>query len=285
MNTNRHIAILVNPLSGKGQHKTIIPLLKKKLAVETINYTLFDQELPNNLSGFTDLIILGGDGTVNYVINHFKEILCPISIIPCGTGNDVAFHLLGEQTIESYCQTAINGHPTPIDAGICNGQLFLNGVGIGFDGWVVKKLMVKKWLTGKAAYYSTVISLLLFYKEQFVALTMDGKTFRCNLFMLSVANGSSYGGGFKVAPFAQMNDGELETILVTKIGLLERIKNLPVIENGKHLNKPYPFIQYQQNRHLQLNSPKKLTAHLDGELMEASNFDIRILCNQFKIRI
>lgn len=236
------------------------------------------------MDAFTDLIIMGGDGTINYTINHFREITIPIGLIRCGTGNDFTDLLLGKRSMDNYIETALFGTPNLVDAGICNNRLFLNGAGIGFDGWIVKNLLAKKLFTGKAAYYSTVISLLFFYREQQITVTIDEKTFTDSMFMLSAANGKAYGGGFKVAPNASVTDGLLECIWVKKISLFKRLRYLPVLEKGKHLDKPLPFIHYQQAKQLTIKSEFPLHAHLDGEHLMANTFEIKILPQHFVIR-
>ncbi|TAE84998.1 MAG: hypothetical protein EAY81_07010, partial [Bacteroidetes bacterium] len=134
-------------------------------------------------------------------------------------------------------------------------------------------------------YYLTVLRLLLLYKETKVEIWLDGeKATQEKLFMMSAANGITYGGGFKVAPFAQMNDGWLEVITVKKINILSRVSYLPVIEKGQHLNKPLPFIAYQQAKQITIKSEEPLQAHLDGEWMQANDFTINILPAQYLIR-
>lgn len=162
---NRNIAIVCNGKSGKGKPLKLLPLLESYLAQQNIAFQSFITSIPESLSGFSDLVIMGGDGTINYTLNHIADITIPIGIIRCGTGNDFTEMLFGKQTVHEQFNTGLLGTPKAVDAGICNGKLFINGVGIGFDGWVVKKLLAKKLFTGKAAYYSTVISLLLSTKN------------------------------------------------------------------------------------------------------------------------
>jgi diacylglycerol kinase (ATP) len=284
LNTTRHIAIVCNPQSGKGLPVKWLPSVKQVLQHHQFSFEVFTQHLPNSLHPFTDLLIMGGDGTLNFVLNHFKDIPIPIGIIRCGTGNDFSDLLMGKKTLKAYIETALFAKPKPIDAGICNNRYFLNGVGIGFDGWVVKRLLAKKIFSGKAAYFSTVISLLFFYKERLVQISCNNNLIETPLFMLSVANGQTYGGGFKVAPFAKPNDGLLDVITVTKISLFTRLRYLPVIEKGKHLDTSLPFIQYAQTNMITLQCDKPLHAHLDGEHLVASQFDIQILPSHVYIR-
>jgi diacylglycerol kinase (ATP) len=240
--------------------------------------------MPTSLETYTDLIIMGGDGTINYTINHFREIRIPIGLIRCGTGNDFTDLVLGKRSMDSYIETALFGSPNPVDAGVCNNRLFLNGAGIGFDGWIVKNLLAKKLFTGKAAYYSTVISLLFFYKEHQITIKVDDNEYTDSMFMLSAANGKAYGGGFNVAPKASITDGLLECIWVKKISLFKRLRYLPVLEKGKHLDKPHSFIQYHQAKTITINSEFPLHAHLDGEHLMANTFEIKILPKKFVIR-
>lgn len=284
MNSTRNIAIVCNPKSGKGKPLQLLPLFEKFITQHQFNYQSFTGNLPNNLNNFTDLVIMGGDGTINYTLNHFKNINIPVGMISCGTGNDIATLLLGNTSTQQQFETALFGAIQKVDAGMCNQKLFINGIGIGFDGWVVKRLLAKNLLQGKAAYYSTVISLLLFYNETKVSINIDGEQNETNLFMLSAANGKTYGGGFKVAPLAEVNDGLLEIIVVDKLPILKRLRYLPVIENGKHLNKPLSFLTYKTGKKITVQSTQKLKAHLDGEYMESNSFDIEILPQFLSIR-
>ena len=284
MNEPRNIAIICNPKSGKGKPLQLLPLFENFITQHQFNYQSFTGNLPNNLNNFTDLVIMGGDGTINYTLNHFKHINIPVAMISCGTGNDIATLLLGNTSTQQQFETALFGAIQKVDAGMCNHKLFINGVGIGFDGWVVKRLLAKNLLRGKAAYYSTVISLLLFYNETKVSINIDGEHNETNLFMLSAANGKTYGGGFKIAPLAEVNDGLLEIIVVDKLPVLKRLKYLPVIENGKHLNKPLPFLTYKTGKKITVQSTQKLKAHLDGEYMEANHFEIEVLPQFLSVR-
>jgi diacylglycerol kinase (ATP) len=281
---NRHIAIICNPKSGKGKPLQLLPLVEAQILKNGFSSQSFVEQLPSTLETFTDLIIMGGDGTINYTINHFRKIAIPIGLIRCGTGNDFTELLLGKKSVEESIQIALFAEAQSVDAGLCNDRLFLNGAGIGFDGWIVKNLLAKKLFTGKAAYFSTVISLLLFYKERTITITIDEDQFTNPLFMLSAANGKTYGGGFKIAPKASWNDGLLECVWVKKISLPKRLRYLPVLEKGKHLDKPLSFIQYQRAKNITIESEYPLHAHLDGEHLEAKRFDIKTLPWYFSIR-
>ena len=280
----RYVAIVCNPKSGKGKPLKVLTHFENFLSQHGFLYQTYIHNMPKHLNGFTDLVILGGDGTINYVINHFKDITIPIGIIACGTGNDMAKSMHAKRNLQQQFEAVIFGKEQQVDAGICNDKLFLNGVGIGFDGWIVKRLLAKRIFNGKAAYYSTVLTLLAFYKESSVTICVDDITFNDNLFMLSAANFQTYGGGFRVAPHAITDDGLLDIITISKLPFWKRLKYLPVIEKGHHLNTKLPFVQFHHSKKLTLTATKTLHAHLDGEHMESHEFSIQIMPHKYTFR-
>ncbi len=275
-------AIICNPKSGKGSALKVLPRFENYLKSVSIAYEVFTGPLPDSLEPFTCLVIMGGDGTINYTINHFKTITVPIALISCGTGNDFTTLFLGKTSLQEQFEIACAHEMVNVDAGTCNGKLFINGVGIGFDGWVVKKNLGKRFFSGQLAYLSTILSLLFFYKESEVSIEIDGKSITHDIFMLSIANGQTYGGGFTVAPLAHPGDGLLEFIGIKKISLFNRLRYLPVIEKGKHLN--LPFVIYHQAKQVKVSCIHKLQGQLEGEWMESNTFDIAILPKAFRIK-
>lgn len=273
----RYVAIVCNPMSGKGMPLKVLPEFEAFLNQQGYLHQTYIHHMPKHLNGFTDLVILGGDGTVNYVLNHFKQITIPIGIVACGTGNDIAMAMHGKKSLQQQFEAVLNGDLHPTDAGMCNQKLFLNGVGIGFDGWVVKRLLAKRLFSGKAAYYSTVISLLAFYKESAVEITVDNHVFETHLFMLSAANFQTYGGGFMVAPNANSKDNQLDIVTISKLPVWKRLKYLPVIEKGKHLELNLPFVDFKNGQQITIKAKHTLQAHLDGEHLQDSTFSISIL--------
>lgn len=260
----------------------ILPILERFLSSQNKKYETFQIKFPSDLSKYSCLIIIGGDGTVNYVLNHFKNISIPISFIKGGTGNDYATLHLGNVSLEKQLEVAIQSKTVAVDAGICNEKIFINGVGIGFDGWVVKSNLGKRFFTGITAYYSTIISLLLFYKESTIQIITPEETWQQPTFMMSIAKGKTYGGGFKVAPNANPCNGHFDFITIGKIGLLQRFRYLPVIEKGKHLL--LPFVKGVATKKITIIASHPLQAHLDGEWMESQKFTIEILPKKYLIK-
>jgi diacylglycerol kinase family enzyme len=97
--------------------------------------------------------------------------------------------------------------------------------------------------------------------------------------MINIANGKAYGGGFKVAPKANIEDGLLDLNIVGEIASFKRFYYIPVIEKGKHLD--LSFIQYHHTKKVEINSANALPAHMDGEYFSSDHFIIECLPKRF----
>ncbi|UYQ91997.1 YegS/Rv2252/BmrU family lipid kinase [Chitinophaga horti] len=279
----RNFAIYGNARAGKGAMRSILQKVCSTFEKQGILYAIFDHDLPPSLSTFTDLLVIGGDGTMNYVANHFGDIIIPISLISSGTGNDFACALQGARLgVEEQLRVAIEGRVRWLDAGICNDRIFVNGVGLGFDGRVVKAMRNGSWFSGGLAYYAKVLPLLFSYKERYLSITTDNGAFNGYYFMIAIANGSSYGGGFQVAPDADMADAMLDVVFIREITLRDRLFNLHKVRRGEH--EGVPFISKVRTRGIRISSPAPLDVHLDGEYTKGKDFSIMIAPCKYRFR-
>lgn len=273
----KNIALLCNPTIEKAVRITdeIAILLRNK----NIRFSIFTRYWPTVWDAFTEAWIIGGDGTINFFINTYPEFGLPIALFAGGTGNDLHWTLYGETTVAAQVETFLKAHTMPVDAGICNGKLFINGVGIGFDGVIVKSMSGKKKRAGKASYLLSILKHIFLYKEKNCAITYNDETFTEDCFMISIANGKRYGGGFQVAPNASVTDGLLDAMIVGRIDAPKRLRYLPVIEKGEHVN--LPFVKYSQTKTVFIKSDIALPAHMDGEYFSADTFEIQCLESRF----
>lgn len=279
------VAIFVNPYAGTGKYRLIETELSKFLIKQQIIFVVYDKTWPVKLNDFTHLFVVGGDGTLNHFLNAYPHTKIPISLFKAGSGNDFAWKLNGRNSLAQQLQTALNGVPHAIDAGVCNGRLFINGVGIGFDGAVVKNLAgARKWLSGSFAYYWTVVRTISGFKSRNLKFCFEdkGRGLKARCFMVTIANGSRYGGNFMVAPQSSLTDNELDLVIIEAVAVLKRYFYLPRMKKGRHLS--LPFVKTSKIKSIQIEAEKPLAAHLDGELMVASKFEIKVLPAHFIFR-
>ena len=278
-NKNKHIAIVCNPQAGNGKALQVADKIVVHLKTKEIFYSLFTAQWPQVWNDITEAWIVGGDGTLNYFINQYPDIQIPLSIFKGGTGNDFQELLYGNIILEEQIDKVLNGSPHLVDAGICNKKLFLNGIGIGFDGSIVKELLNKKKKSGRRIYLSTVLKKILFYKGIDHTIEFDDRNISEKLLMVNVANAKTEGGGFCVAPNASIEDGKLDLNIVKELNSLQRLIYLSKIEKGKHLD--LPAILYYQIKKIKISASILISAHMDGEYFETNSFIIECLPKRF----
>ena len=275
----RHIAIVCNSTHENVKALSVTGSISLLLKGMGIRHQCFTVQWPEHFNVFSEAWIVGGDGTLNCFINRYPDIDIPLSIFQGGSGNDFHFMLYGDIDIEHQVELVLQSAPSRVDAGVCNKRLFLNGVGIGFDGAIVKDLLGRRKLPGKSSYLLSILKNIAGYHEKPCALEIKGETISQDCLLISVANGKRFGGGFNVAPKASVDDGLLDINIVGKISPFQRIRYLPVIEKGEHMD--LPFVQYRQVKKVRISAPVQLHAHIDGEYICDTVFNIELLPERF----
>jgi diacylglycerol kinase (ATP) len=287
----RKIFVVVNPVSGKMKSLRILTDLRMALEKHGIDYGVFETTEKKDAwhlvsvaldSTFTDLIIVGGDGTINQAVNGMSHDI-PIGLLAAGTGNDyVKCFNLGAK-IEDQIQTAIFGNPVAVDVGLCNGRKFLNGVGIGFDGQIVADMLQKRTvIQGPAKYYYHVLKNLAGYTAKKFEFERDGAIENKDLILLCIAKGTTFGGSFRLTPKAQLSDGFLHVCEIAEMSPSKRFLNINRLQSGTH--HELEEVQLSKALIVNISHHSQLNAHMDGEYFGKPPFDFGILPNAVKIR-
>jgi diacylglycerol kinase family enzyme len=278
------VAILTNTQSGKHKGENTAQWLNSKLSILGIQSSIFTNDWPSNetLHSFTDCFIIGGDGTINFFINRYPDCKIPLVLFNGGTGNDFAWKLYGGLSNEALLESIFQRTPQYIDAGKVNDRLYINCLGIGFDGEIVASMKTIRFIGGHFGYLLAVIYKILFFKESFLKIRTAEQQIEGYFLLALFVNSSRAGGGFFIAPTAQINDGYLDMVLANKMPVWKRLWYLPIIKKGKHLH--YPFITHQLGKTFTIESDNPLPIQLDGELFYAKKLEICNLSNQFLFR-
>lgn len=289
---SRKIFVIWNPFAG-GKALRVCKKLSETLNNQEVDYQVFDTNESKSATttvselldaSFTDLIIIGGDGTINESVNGLNHDI-PVSILPAGTGDDFIKNVAIGKTLEVQIDTAINGEIKRIDLGQCNDRKFVNGVGIGFDGQIVEDMASKRvpLLRGHAAYYYHVLRILGGYKERRFDYQIDNQSLKKNLILLTVGNGTTFGGGFKLMPEATIDDGLLEICEIGKVSGLRRFLNINKLSNGTHGS--LDEINFYKAKSVKVEANDMLFAHIDGERMGQPPFELKILPKAMQLRV
>jgi YegS/Rv2252/BmrU family lipid kinase len=281
MSESGTIAILGNVKAGRHHAERIAREIIAILESRAIPYQYFGHQWPASLSSFHSLWVIGGDGTMNYLINHVSGHVPPMVLFKAGTGNDFAKQLYGNASVKQTVEIALAATPRPVDAGICNGQYFINIAGIGFEGEVLKHMKAIRWLGPFWGYNLAVIRVIMGFREPVYNITIDdGRIDTKMLLLLMVSNAPETGGGFRVSPLAEVNDGKLDLVTVTRLGALKRLIHLPSVRKGKHLS--LPFVEHRTLRKISITADREVKAQLDGEMISGKQFEIEICPAKFQ---
>ncbi|MCK5372585.1 MAG: hypothetical protein KAQ62_28675, partial [Cyclobacteriaceae bacterium] len=201
MPEKRNILIVINPAAGRSSYEKRLQLLEDRLKETKADYELFFTEhddtgklekVIDGDSSIDEVFVMGGDGTLNYVVNEIQGSNLPISIVSNGTGNDSVKSIHGELNFERQVDIALNGIVRKFDLGICNGRYFVNGVGIGFDGEVVKEMVERGNKRGTHIdYLLTVLRIVAGFKEKTLHFSMDGNRFQRKILIFTISNGTT----------------------------------------------------------------------------------------------
>jgi YegS/Rv2252/BmrU family lipid kinase len=277
-----NIALAVNPLAGKGRALKVSAGILAVLHKMQIRHSVFTHNWPRTFDDFTDVWITGGDGTLNYFINHYPSIQLPLSIFKGGTGNDFSWKLYGDISFEEQVNRVLQSAPVPVDAARSNEYLFLNGVGIGFDGEILESMKAIRFIGGHMGYYLLVLKKILSFKESVFEIYSHHQILHEKLLLVMINNSSRTGGGFHVSPKASVTDGLLDLVIAKPVNILKRFFYLPKVQKGKHLDMS--FVKHVVAEEFTVECEKEMPAQLDGDLIRASRFTISILKNKFLFR-
>jgi diacylglycerol kinase (ATP) len=276
----RKIAFIVNPNAGTRGKENIIDTLRARIP-SNINFEVINwnnkhsfNEIKNLLlkNDYTDLVAVGGDGTVNEVAKVAMEKNVPLGILPHGSGNGLARSLGIPMKLEKALDVIVNGNIRSIDGGLINKKFFFCTSGVGFDahiGFLFASLKNR----GLWGYVRTTLKELFKYKASEYRLTMNGSTFTREAFLITFANAGQYGNDFYIAPEADLNDGMLHVAIFKPFMLLSSpLIFLRFIFRKAHTSR---FIETFVTDKLLLRRVEKGPIHYDGEPGEAG-FDLEI---------
>jgi len=268
----RKYFLIVNLIAGRGRCKQLFPKIRQELDRRKIDYDLHYTNEPMEAvdvakmgieAGFTHLVAMGGDGTVNEVVNGMYGSDAVLAVIPAGTGNDFIRSLGIPDDPVGALDTLIHGKERTIDIGrVAEDRCFVNGLGVGLDAKVAQTVLQKERRHATAYLFAAIKEALRFPAFP-VEITTEEGSFSLDCVSLGIANAPYCGGGFKLAPRATMTDGLIDIAAIGDFPKLERLIRLPQARAGKHLG--LSRVRYQQTTRAEITSSSKLVAHIDGE--------------------
>jgi diacylglycerol kinase (ATP) len=197
-----------------------------KYVIEKTNYGGHATQLAKDAvsNNYSHVVAIGGDGTVNEVVQVLAQSNCILGIVPCGSGNGLARHAQIPLNIDAAVKNCKDGKAELIDLGKANNVFFISNAGVGIDALVCNDIKTSKY-RGLKMYAFQVSKRYFSYKPDQYAIQIDEqKAFEQQGFFLNVANGKEFGYGFQIAPEAGLQDGILDIIIVNSMNIGKGIK-------------------------------------------------------------
>ena len=269
----KHVFI-VNPISGRGKALKVSLGIKKICEEEKLDYLIHYTNGPKDatriakkVKGSKNIIYsVGGDGTLNEVLNGVIGTKNMLAVIPAGSGNDF-YRTLSKMDDEMPL----------IDVGKVNGKYFLNVVSIGIDAEVAKNAEVMKKLKVPTSqiYNASIVYTFFKYKFKDIEFSVDNTRSKNKCTILTICNGKMYGGGYKIAPEALLSDGYFDVYIVDKISKPTLPFLLGKLKKGTH--ESLKEVHKSKATKIKFKCDYDLVCNVDGEIMIDRKFNIKIL--------
>ena len=279
--------VIVNPVAGARSTRRKWPIINRLL--ERIGLT-FDFNYTEGVGhaielaqaaasdGYSYLVAVGGDGTVNEVANGIllsrNAAATVLGVVSTGTGSDFARSAGLARDYTTACNNLTSSKRLTIDVGVVEYQsggetherFFVNSAGVGFDAAVVKETeRLPKFFGGTIPYVAGMLRTLVSYRNKNIVLKVGDEEERKRVLNVAVANGNYCGGGMRIAPDAELDDKLLDVVVFGDMSKFEILKEFPTIYKGTHIN--HPKVSVKKAANVSIESAKPMLVYADGELL------------------
>ncbi|HSR31295.1 MAG TPA: diacylglycerol kinase family protein [Anaerolineae bacterium] len=290
------VRLILNPAAGRGAGARLAPAIVECLRDHDLDFQIETTDGPGHATrlahdatakGEGVLVAVGGDGTVNEVLNGLMLAQggpdrMALGVLPIGTGNDFAYGAGVPLDLTEACRVIAQGRTKMIDVGLFHPdneepRYFGNGIGMGFDAVANIESRKVKRLRGTLLYLVAVLRTLAFYYHApQTNIQFDAEELSQPSLMVSVMNGRRMGGGFYMTPTSQIDDGVLDLCVAAKVSRSKMVRFVPRFMRGTHITDR--DITMGQGRKVTVTSESPWAAQIDGEIygVGARHFEVEL---------
>lgn len=294
----RRFLYIINPISGTNDKQPLLNLIQARSAaagcsysiypsVANADYSFLDEIIPQQ--EFTDIVIAGGDGTVNQAIAGLKKHNLPFGIIPSGSGNGLAFSAGIPKNPAKALDIIFKGKNAWTDAFLMNGRFACLLCGLGFDAQVAHDFALDKG-RGLYTYVKKIFQGFFTARAYPFVIQLKDNEVKLDAYFISVANSNQFGNQFTIAPKASLTDGLLDVVVMAcqskwnvLLQTLLQVTGYHQLQQVERLNDQTSVIYFQTGQ-LTIVNPEGAPMHLDGEPIEsAEKVEITIVPKAFRL--
>ena len=293
---NRRIIYLVNPISGTRKKNSLASTIseatrRQKIPFEILptsadgNYQLLEEKITKE--EITDVVICGGDGTVNQVVYPLAKTGVRFGVIPMGSGNGLALAARISKETKQALQIIFEGKAGEVDGFMVNDQFACMLCGLGLDALVAHEFAAYG-KRGLATYARLTTRNFFSAKPYRFSIEANKLEFSADAYFISIANSNQFGNNFTIAPEAQLSDGLLDVVIVKKtlkpmllVNVLQQVLSGKIKKIENSLKSPVIYFQTAQ---LKIDNQHMAPMHIDGDPCDApSSVDVKILPGYFNL--
>lgn len=302
--------VIVNPESDRGRTKKRWEHIKEALKFFLKEFKYEFTEKPFQAAEISraaikegsELIVgVGGDGTMNEISNGFfenKKIINPkvaLGIVPSGTGCDFSRSLNIPSGLKNALRVITQASSSMIDIGKIrfrdysnkkHERFFLNIADFGIGGEVLNKMNLKMAKRKTSSYLRSAVTTFITYKSKRVRIKIDARQIPFNEYLIgAISNGKIFGKGMKIAPYAKLDDGLFDVVLIESMKFLEFCRNILKIYSGSHLS--HPKVSLIRGKKIEISpesSEKDVLIEADGELIGKLPATFEIIPQSFLVK-
>lgn len=286
---------IVNPAAGKGKALKLMSHIENTFANQPGKYNIEITERPGHAEEIARKYVssstyrvysVGGDGTLNEVLNGMANSSSTLAVIPCGSGNDFIKSAYGSTNPQEIISKLPEAAERTIDLAKVNGKYFLNISSLGFDADVVYNAINFKKIPlihGSLAYLLSILITMFKYNNNFLHITVDKKHIETKSLLIAIANGKYYGGGMLAAPHASIDDGLFDICLIHKKTRAAILKFFPRFIKGQHLE--IEGVSYFQGSKVEIECENYISMNIDGEVERVKKAVFEIIPKGIRIAI
>ena len=290
--------VFVNPSAGSGHTQAHLPRIKNLFAARQFHaefvFTSSLEELESRTraaiaAGRRVLFAVGGDGTLQGLVNAAYGSNVVLGILPAGGGNDFAAALGIPKNPSAAVEVILDGQPRVVDllrARTADGRerLYVGGGGVGLDADAARYAASYRPVPGRLRYVLAAIRALLEFKPLIVRAQFpsnESSPIEQRVLVAAVLNTPTYGAGIRLVPMAQIDDGFLTAILVKDLSALQVLRLIPRLLTRGTL--PEPYLQRVRAKCVRLISSRPCLFHGDGEILGPAPVDIEVIPRAIRI--
>lgn len=288
----KKIVFIINLISGTSDKASIPQLIDEYLDKDKFEYEIVTTKYAGHASeistkakndGVDIVVAVGGDGTVNEVARSIVHSQTALGIIPCGSGNGLARHLLLPMNTRKAIEIINTCEIHELDYGIINEYPFFCTCGMGFDAFVSMKF-AESGKRGPITYAENILREGLKYKPETYVIEDERGANTYKAFLISCANASQYGNNAYIAPQASMSDGLMDVIIMEPFDMLEA-PQISIDMFNKTLDKNAKIKTFHSKK-IHIHRTKPGVIHYDGDpVMAGEDIDVEIKEKGIKIII